>query len=346
MSFLSPLELRKQAMPNLFPSQQPVFNEDRLDGLRKMITENTLDSRTRQRWNGILSVDNTYIPVGPIDPFDMPSYYDDPEASQELTDIIKEDVTRAVDLGIRWKILGNPLDALAVARILTPWTTIQTLVRDSDSRLIWSNRWPLFIQAAQLISDSVDYTPALKTAMEDMTLRGLALSTARHQTENRAAWGIVLEMASAGFLNDRELMDRAIYSWRELFETDIRNNIPVGEIQRDSNGLHYCNFWLNAMTQAAELARFNGEWLYDFKARDGSTLKGVWETVARWTAYPEEYPYWLISGTTRIQAHVDPLHALWPNADSQKLIDTYTTTQDWFGYRNGMLAYRSRPLYG
>jgi hypothetical protein len=328
-----------------FATAMPLFNTERVAYLQRLDFESSFTGRMLSKWNAILAVDNTYEPQGPIDPWDFPPYYDDPEASIELTAIIRADAEKAVDLGLRWRVRGDPADAEAVVRILTPWTGI-TIVQDGDSRLTWSNKWPMFIQAAQLVSDSEAYTPEFEAAMKSQTLYGLDYTTAWVQTENRAAWGLVLNIASAGYLNDRDLFDRSIERWRELFDNDIDANIPTGETARGANGLYYCNFWLNAMTQAAELARFYGEWLYDYESPDGSTLMGVWETVAHWTAVPEDYSYWPGSSTVRIQAHVDPLHALWPNSDSQALIDTYTTTQDYFGFRQGMLAYRDRPLYG
>lgn len=345
MTFQGPERIREISMPYKFATELPLYTPGRLDGLKEMISGETLTTRMQEKWNGILAVDNTYEPVGPLDPWSFPPYYDDPTGNDELTAIIRSDVERAVDLGVRYQVLGNEADAEAVVRILSVWTGI-TIAQNGDSRLPWSNKWPLFIQAAQLIQDSPFYTSEFETAMKAQTTYGLDYSTAFKQTENRAAWGIVLNIASAGYLGDRALFDSSIARWREIFDHDIVSNIPVGETLRGANGLYYCNFWLNAMTQAAELARFYGEWLYDYRSPNGSTFKGVWETVAHWTADPASYTYWPGSATVRIQAHVDPLHALWPNADSQFLIDTYTTTQDYYGYRQGILAYRNRPLYG
>ncbi|MEQ6898707.1 alginate lyase family protein, partial [Microbacterium sp. KR10-403] len=217
---------------------------------------------------------------------------------------------------------------------------------DGESRLNWSNKWPMFLQAAMLVRDSDAYTEEFDTAMRAMTVTGLNYSTAYKQTENRAMWGVVLNLASGAFLGDRAVFDKALFRWSDLMATCIAGNVPVSEIDRGSNSLYYCNFYLNAATQAAEIARFSGEWLYDWTGPDGSTFRETWQKVAYWTAHPEAFPYWQPTGTPRIQAHVDPLHALWPTDDSQLLIDTYTTTQDYFGFRQGILAYRGRPLFG
>lgn len=343
--FMTAERARQVSQPDKFGVSMPLFNQGRLSTLMQMIADG-LPTRMSQKWSGILAVDNTYNPVGPIDPWYFPSYYDDPTTSENLELLLRADAEKAVDLGVRWQVLRNPVDAQAVARIITPWANIATMSDQGDSRLSWSNKFPLFIQAAQLISDSSAYTTSLKNAMENSVSRGLAYSSAYVQTENRAMWGCMYNVAAAGFLGDRTVMLKAIDRWREIVETDVQGNIPVREVLREGNGLYYSNFLLNAMTQTAEIARFNGEWIYDYKTKDGSTFKGLWEKVAGWTAHPETYTYWPGSTTVRIQAHVDPLHALWPNVDSQYLIDTYTTTQDFYGYRQGILAYRGRPLWG
>lgn len=345
MSFQSPERLRTMSQPEKFGNVLPLFDQPRLDSLMDLIATNGTDSRMRQKLNGIMATDNTYIPLGPIDPFSLPEYYENPEANTALTSLMGSDGNTAVDLGIRWRMYGDPADAAAVARILLPWTTIQTLVNNGASRLVWSDKWTLFIQAAQLIDGSPAYTTSLRNAFRSMVQKGLVLSTAPVQTANRASWGVSHDIAAGAFLKDRALFDYGIKRWRELFEHDVKNNIPIEEITRESNGLHYCNFLLDAMTQAAEIARFNGEWLYDIQGSDGSTFKGLWDTVSGWTARPESYPYWANSSTVRIRFHVDPLHILWPNEDSAFLIGKYTTTQDNVGYRQGMLAYRYRPLY-
>lgn len=342
--FMTAERVRQVSQPAKFGTSMPLFNTGRVETLRQMITAG-LTGRMAQKWDDILTVDNTYEPIGPLDPWEFPSYYDNPAASEALRDFVRADADRAVDLGVRWRVLGDPADADAVARILTPWASV-TIGSGGDTRLTMAYRFPQFIQAAQLISDSASYTPSIKDAMEGLATRGLEASPAYTQTANRASWGVMYNMTAAAFIKDRPTMLRAIARWRELFDSDIAANVPVHEITRESNGLYYCNFLLNAMTQAAEIARFNGEWLYDYRSPDGSSFRALWEKVARWTAHPQEYPYWPGSTTPRIQAHVDPLHALWPTGDSQLLIDTYTTTQDFIGYRQGILAYRDRPLWG
>lgn len=345
MSFLSPVDARKLADRSKFGNPLPLFTSQRTGSLLELLESGSLDSRAQAKWNSILLVSNGYTPLGPIDPWDIPSHYSEPEENDAVMAIVESDGKAAVDLALRWRLLGDPADADAVADILSAWVTLSGFNNNGESRLPWCNHWPMFIEAAQLIDGSDAYTPSLKTGMENVTEWGLQYTTAYIQTANRAVWGCMYNVTAGAFLGDRSVFDKAIHRWRELFDHDVAGNIPIEEITRGRNGLFYCNFLLNAMTQTAEIARFNGEWLYDYKTPDGSTYKGLWETVASWTAHPETYPYWPGSGTPRIQAHVDPLHALWPNDDSQLLIDTYTTTQDYYGYRQGILAYRYRPLW-
>lgn len=345
MSFQVPDRIRTMGQPSKFGSVS-YFNDERLEILGGRLASNTLDSRQKSRWTQILAHDNTSTPLGPLDPFNVPLAYENPTGHEMAKSIITTDGLNAVDFGLRWRVLANSADAEAAVRILRAWSNIGTLVNANDSRLVWSYCWPLFIQAANLVSNSSHYTAQVKSEFEAQTRRGLELSSAHVQTENRAMWGCMMEVSAGSFLRDRKIFDRAIYRYRELFSIDVVDNIPVGEIDRGSNGLYYCNFLLNAMTQTAEIARFNGEWLYDVRAPDGSTMKGLWETVSGWTANPSTYQYWPGSSTVRIQGHTDILHALWPNANSTNLINNYSYTQDFYGHRNTLLAHRNLPLYG
>lgn len=335
--------VRRMSHPSKFAQDVPLFNTGRVESLQDMIDDG-LPARMQTAWNDVLAVPDDYMLQGPLE-WTVPYYYEDPVASAAITGVISADACAAVDLALRWRVLGDTAAAARAAFILDAWSTV-TIGSGGDTGLVWSNKWTLFIQAAQLLEGSAAYTPAIKAAMEAKTDEGFGKSSAYTQTENRAMWGVVYEIAASGFLDRRTVMLRAIDRWRELFEHDITNNIPLGEVRREGNGLYYSNFLLNAMTQAAELARFNGEWLYDFKTSDGSTYRGLWEKIARWTAVPSEYPYWPGSSTTRIQAHVYPLHELWPSSYSTFLVENFTNTQDHHGFRQAILAYMGRPLWG
>lgn len=324
--------------------------------LQEMIAAG-LPTRMAEKWNAILTVSNTAPGVGPLDPFETPAFYEDEDGANDAIAIIRADLERAVDLAIRWKVLGDPADAFAVAALLGPWTLIKTFNVTNNERLNWANKWTMGIQAAMLIRDSPAYTRPFELAMRDVSVATLALyQPVFTMSDNRNMWGTAYQMAVAALTADRALLNSAIKGWRYSLDTSLVDDVLVHEVYRQgstqgngSSGLHYANYYMAAAVTAAEIARFSGEWLYDYVTPDGSTLQGCWDLVAYWSANPALFPYntsGVPSTTTRIYQHVDPLHALWPNVSSQFLIDTYTTTQDYHGFRGGILAYRDRPLVG
>lgn len=348
-------DIRELSLPQKFGGEW-FLTKGRLESLQAMIAAG-LTGEMANTWDAILTVSNSAPAVGPLDPFDTPPFYDDGEGAESAIAIIRADLERAVDLAIRWKVLGDPADAAAVVTILTPWTTIGTFNVTNNERLNWANKWTLALQAAMLIRDSAAYTGPFDTAMKAVSLSTLNLyQPAFTMTDNRNMWGVAYQMAVGAFNGDRAIFDSAVWAWRDSMNTSLVNNILVHEVRREGStqgngttGLYYSNFYLAAAVTAAEIARFNGEWLYDYITPDGSTLRGCWERVAFWTANPARFPYnssGRPSTTVRILNHVDPLHALWPNESSQYLIDTYAYTQDYRGLRAGVLAYRDRPLIG
>lgn len=297
-------------------------------------------------------------PQGPTDPFIVPNVYSDPSGNEAAILRIRYDGVAALNFAIRYAIGGNPLDAQAAAAQIAPWTTISAFSAPggSDTRLSWSYTFPYFIAAAMLIRDSAAWTTPLETAMADVITRSIGpLSTAYTNPSNQGVWGVVFEMAAASFLVDRPRFERAVRQWRNLFRTYVVNNIPIDEVYRQGagqgdgrTGLFYSNFLGCAFTFAAEWARFNGVWLYDYVAPDGSSLKGLYENLAGWTRNPATFTY-NTSGTvntiTEVQGHYRILNQLWPNADAAWLLANKNTV-DRYGFRYVTLTHGQLPLIG
>jgi hypothetical protein len=365
MSFASPLVAREVSRPAKL-GETPFFNAGRLQSLLQILepfhpdgTVSTGDTRIDYEWNvRVAGTDSLYVPAGPINPFSIPDVYDDPEGSAELNDIVNTDFTTAVDLALKYKMLDDTVALESVIGLLEAWSGVTSIASNIGSVGNWNDKWPLMIQAAMMVNDSDLYTESLHDALVDATNMGLAVSLANVNTNNLGAWGVCYELAAAAFLGDRALQKRAIRRWRSLFDDAVVDNIPILEIYRDgggygdgSSGLWYSNFFMSALVIGAEWARFGGEWLYGYESREGSTLEGVVKQVRYWTRYPTEFPYntsGTPSSTVRIMAHDEITHALWPDADSQWLLDNFPngSVRDNFGMRQFVLAYRDRPLYG
>lgn len=369
MSFMTAEVARTKGDRSKFGSV-PFFNKGRISTLRDVLgplngsnKSSSGIARLDFEWNQrVTATSAAYVPVGPITPFwHVPDTYGDPAGQDAALKIIEGDFCAAADLAIRWKVLGDVAAAAGCVRILTAWSTQvmpATKPNTATGPLVWCNRWPLMIEAAMLVSDYAGYTPALNTALKNLTRAGQMLSLAYSNGNNTATWGVVYEIAAASFLRDRPMFDRAIRRWYSLFDQTIENNIPVDEVRREggsqgngSTGLWYSNYTVYAFTIAAEWARFNGEWLYDHAGPDGSTFRGLVEQVRFWTRYPETFKYntsGTPSTTMRSLPHDEILHALWPSAESLWIINRFPSgnDRDSTGIRNAVLAYRDRPLYG
>lgn len=335
-----------------------------------MLPVSTPDPRVRWEWNvrimGAPTVSSLpvvprtdYLPLGPVSPWHIDEHYD-PEGTSNADQlaIVNSDFEAAVDLAVRWYVLGEEVAAQACIRILNAWTTIVSFDTNAGSVLNWNNKWPLMIQAALLMDKHPSLTSATKLALRDITSRGMVINTAFTHDNNWGAWGSCSRIAAAIFLQDRAMFDQAIQRWRTLFDIAVVDNVPVEEVYRQgsgsgdgSYGLWYSNFFLYGMTAAAEWARFAGEWLYDYRGEDGSTFEGLALNIRHWTRFPAEFPYntsGVPSTTVRICLHDDVLHSLWPDAASQWLLDNFLvgSVRDNFGIRQAVLTYRDRPLYG
>lgn len=369
MSFMTAEVARTKADASKFGSV-PFFSPGRVATLLHLLgdlapdgTSATAPARVRHEWNQrVIAADANHAPTGPITPsWHVPDTYDDPTGQAAVLNLIKGDFDTAADLAIRWKVLGDEDAAEGCVRILTAWSA-QVIPASKPSTatgpLVWCNRWPVMIQAAMLVKDYAGYTTALDTALKDVTRAGRRLGLAYTNGNNTAVWGVVYEIAAAVFLADRAMFDRAIRRWYALFDLGIRGNVPVDEVYRQgggygngSDGLWYSNFTLYAYTVAAEWARFNGAWLYDYRGADGSTFRGFAELVRSWTFNPGSFPFnssGTPSTTSRSLPHDEILHALWPSTESQSILDRFPSgnDRDSTGVRGAVLAYRDRPLYG
>lgn len=348
-----------------FGAAAPFLNAQRADRLRSLLADPPM--RTNQRWNEVLARDPAYVPHGPPDPFVVPETYDEESGDPDVVGNINEDVMSAVDFAFRWVVDAEEAAGEAAVRILESWSTLQEFGTNFQEALTGSNRFTMLIQAAYMVQDRADFTPTIRSEFDRVTRMFMENTRAYVSETNHAAWGLSMLLAGAGWLGDRDLFDKAIFRWRMLLDDALVDDEPHRELYRQGGGssyggtgLFYSTFFLNGMAQAAEWARVNGEWIYDHVTPDGSSLKGLWEKVAYWTRHPHLYPYNsngqglapmtkpvtpTPSGTVRIQGCFDHLHALWPNADSQYCIDRWTTTQDYIGFRNGLLIYRYLPLW-
>lgn len=368
MSFIDPYRARTIRNPEQLGAT-PFFNRGRSETLRALIEphlnpDGTLsvsypDPRVVWEWNNrVMARPANYQPRGPLNPFYLNEHYGGGDPNTAMVD---DEFTAAVDLAVRWAVMGDYAAGAAAVRIVDAWSRVTAIETNAGSTLNFTNHWPIILEAALMVGDHPEYTRPMHKRLEGVTTLGLASADliGGIATNNLGAWANCYTFAAAVFLIDHALFERAIIRWRTLFDYAVVNNVPVEEVHRQSSGqgdgsfgLWYSNFFLYGMVAAAEWARFGGAWLYDYKSNtDRSTFKDFAMQVRTWTRYPETFPYntsGTPSGTARILAHDDVLQALWPTPDGAWLLANFPTgsIRDVYGLRGAVLAYRDRPLYG
>lgn len=367
-ALVSPEYARTIPDPSKF-GELPFWNNGRLETLRELLgplgpnrASNSTDVKLKYEWQRVVDTSNTYTPKGPLTPFYIPHSGDDPAGTAAATEVIDSDSNVAMDLALRWMLFKEDADALAVVRILKAWSASSSWTIDSRAAtaLVWSNRMAKMIQASLMIKSFSGYTQSDQQSFKSMISRSIAAgaSASLVWTNNVGAWGVVFDFASSVLLDDRTSFKSAIAKWVELFDYGVKKDIPELEVTREagsngpgSNGLWYSNFLLCALIFGAEWARYSGEWLYDYVAPDGSSLKGLAKKIQDWSVHPTSFPYYpstSVSSSIRALPHHQIIHALWPSEDSNRL---YTSNvigndNDSVGLRSAALLYRGRPLWG
>lgn len=369
--FLTPEVARTKSQREKF-GFEGIYHPARIAWLRDAILSESLTGSMLAKWNIVKNRPAEYIMSGPPSEWTFPPYYQNPTAHELTYAKIKDDVKAAVDYALRFTLFGNDKDAMQAVKIIRAYSDIKTFTDADDGPLVFYFCWPLLIQAHGLLYETEIYRPIDRIRFKEQTLRAYNSfeKIAYTKTNNWATAGITGEIAIASLFKDRAQFDNAIRQWRLNFDDAVksgitlqgavRNNIPIHEIYRQGgsqgngeSGLVYSSQALKGWAVAAEWARLNGEWLYDYVSPDGSSLKGLYENVANWLANPTPENLWFntsgnVQGLTYIHPWVDILAALWPNADSDYLIANkpLADSQDHTAMHATELFYRDRPLYG
>lgn len=364
MSFMTAETARTKSTPSQW-ALMPFWPKPRNDIFLSYNAPNSGIPRLDAETQRMKDASSTYTIKGPISPFYIPSTYGDPDGQAEALLIVDPDTNTCADLAIRYYLYNDVAAGAKAVDIIVAWSTITvwTLNDGATTPLVWASRMPRLIEAAYLLKDKGHsaYTATVEANFKAMLQRSInagASPTALGYTNNVGVWGTVFDIATAKFLNNRASMENAIGLWRQFFDANVVNNIPINEVYREggtqgdgSTGLWYSNFLVYAFTIAAEWARYSGEWIYDHTGPDGSTFEGLAKWVRYYTRHPEEFPYnssGKPSVTIRSLPHDEILHALWPNEDSQWIINNFPNTndRDSHGLRGAVMIYRNRPLYG
>lgn len=367
--------------------------DERIEELNDQVAAG-LNYRMNQKMDIVEAHPVDYVVRGPWDEWRLYLSYDStPEEIEHdriYMEILGSDIRAAADLALRYRMTGDILLAMKVAEIIAAWSTPIPIFNNSASLLPWSDHWSVLIQAALMVKDSQPYTAKIHSEFQARTAEMFRIlgipnghdggpSTARN---NWSSVGTQAKMAVATLLEDRVMLDGAIYRWRQVFNDSVvsnflgvdgeyHDNVQQYEVYRQaggfgdgSSGLLYCNYDFSAKMCGAEWARINGEWLFDHVSPDGSSLRGLFDVIVELNRYPDPEHHWFNTSnppnrfySNQIYAGYDVAHALWGvgNPDSEWIIEnqglgpTAGATGIWVEtdidfIRNTELLYRGKEL--
>lgn len=368
MSFQNPLRLREMADRSKL-DRGVLFEEPRLDILRAKVAGDTFRPKNRDKWNKVMALPESWPILRKASVWYFPENYGDGGDPEALLEEFRGDLTAAAGYAYRYAVLGDEAAAAQAVKILSEYSRTPSFETNAGSTLRWFEGWPIFTQVALMVESSKAYTTRVDAAYK--AVLNLAMSTlepiAYTRPNNWATWGLVSEFSYALLANDRPRFDKAVQRWRDLFNDSVvsnflvnnggpaqgqlKNNVAHREVYRmggttgnGAYGLLYSSFHLDGLVMAAEWARAGGEWLYNHKSPDGSSLKGLWENMAhdkRWgtpafsghpaylsvqwyntsnTATPGSTYYYSGYYTNRVGASFYVLQELWPRQDALDLM--------------------------
>jgi len=258
----------------------------------------------------------------------VPGYYSNAEGHTKTKAGLMDDANAAYGLALAYRMTGDERYAVAAVRLINAWATgVRTFSMKDDSTLSFSYHFPAMIFAAALVDRSLSWPGADKEVFR-VFVRDKALPmNCMGRANNWGNWGLVLVMASAAYLQDQALFDKAVARWKEFIERQIAEDgrLPH-EVNRNGgrSGLWYSHFSLMPQTLAAEIARVNRVDLYDYRSPSGRTLRLAFDRVADWARRPETFPYWKgdieeLHGRDYV-SYFEVLNVRWPNADATALL--------------------------
>lgn len=330
---------RKRHMPEKFGTAT-FISDSRTAYAQALLAANTEPNKTAYN-TMVATYDLTRVPGGPgsTDPYTIPGtvYGDDPSENIEAVNRIRFDSIAAYNFALRWKLTGSEPAAAAAVAQMDPWTEIVSFFNPggTNTRLGWAVHFPMMLAAASMVEGSAACTPTFMAAMSALATESLEVpgSLAWANSANQGDWATYMVLAVAGYTHDEALFTAALARWRRIMDISIDSNGDLWqEIYRENgtqgngvSGLHYCSHALVAKIYAAELARANGVWLFDYTTPRGFGLRSLWERIVPWMRFPLTYPY---NSSGEFPHGIDGsdigayeiLQEEWPTADSTALL--------------------------
>jgi len=309
------------------------ISDDRLTLLKSRIDEKTEPTWTA--WLQVKGAADAALDRQPHAPtkWHVPYYYEDPEGHAGAKQGLQDDANGAYALSLAYRMTGEEEYARATARLLNAWATeVEILERTQDSGLSFSYHFPALIFAADLIEDSPSWPEPDQRAFKDFVRKKAIPQNTMEKDNNWGNWGLVLVMASAAHLDDKGLFEQAVSRWKEFIEEQIADDGHlVHEVNRGGfgrkgdYGMWYSHFSLMPQTIAAEIARVNGVYLYDYVSPSGRSLRLAFEWLVPWVCEPERFPYFQGGEVRKLVgvqyvSYFEILNVHWPIANAAAVL--------------------------
>jgi hypothetical protein len=312
-------------------------------------------NRTQPTYNAYLAM-KLYVDAHQLDAVQAPAVWqvpmDDTPTSccsslhDQMANRINHDSVLAYKLALAYRITGNELYAQNCVRFLMGWTKI-TLTNYGVSALMWSNRFPNMIVAADLIKRSPRFSATQQQTFRGLVNRSLtSYSSTINGTNNQGNWGMLFVVTTAAYLQNQTLFNQAVARWKFFIENQITNTgVMRFEVTRGNMGVWYTDFALQAQTVAGEVMKVNGVDLYNYVSPSGHTLKSAYIKAAYWTRNPCAFPYYNCPNPPwpYVIGYMEILNLKWPNADAAANLTRYRPLDEAFSFPVMTLTHGELP---
>ncbi|MEM8535484.1 MAG: alginate lyase family protein, partial [Chloroflexota bacterium] len=181
------------------------------------------------------------------------------------------------DLGLAYALSGEERYAERAAYLIRVWAVdddsrMNPRFTNGQSRIELSITMPGLFYGADLISGSSSWSTDEQRAFRSWVNEFVDSGKSWTGENNFEAWRLVFVASGAAYADDRSDLEYVYDRFKEVLPEHIGSEGQMVKELGRTKSLMYSLYSLNAFTQVAEIARHNGEDLYDY-SRNGRSLK-------------------------------------------------------------------------
>ena len=197
-------------------------------------------------------------------------------------------------LGLAYGLTDQSRYAHAAVRLIKGWcldprTRMNPRFTCPSAAIELSITMPGMFYGADLIWDYPGWEGDQRSAFAQWVADLAADGRGWTRDNNIESWRLVLIATASALLDDQAGLDYAFDRWRELLDTQMREDGALVHELRRTNSLSYSVYGLNAMVQTAEVARHHGVDLYGYVSPGGRSLKQALDFYVPYVLDPAEW---------------------------------------------------------